>query len=102
MSTFMELFDGKVGKAKTMVDRVRVTTSGKMYYRMNGKQVGKRFGSTCSHKLCFICIDLMYGSSFQMIEIENRPLDGVVTLFLWLSENSSYIRLCRYHVQAER
>lgn len=46
MSTFMELMSGKMGKAKTVVDRVRVTTSGKMYYRMNGKQVSRSFGTS--------------------------------------------------------
>lgn len=37
MSTFMQLMEGKQGK--DAVDGVRVAASGKMFYRMNGKQV---------------------------------------------------------------
>ena len=35
------------------------------------------------------------------MEIENRPLDGISTLFVWFGENSSYIGLCSHHGQAE-
>ncbi|CAN0276861.1 unnamed protein product [Ascophyllum nodosum] len=38
MSTFMQLMEGKRGKANAVVDGVRVTSTGKMYYKMDGKQ----------------------------------------------------------------
>ena len=34
-------------------------------------------------------------------EIENGPLDGIVTLFVWLGKHSRCIGLCRHHGQAE-
>ena len=40
-------------------------------------------------------------ADYYGIEIENGPLDGISTLFVWFGEHCSYIGLCSHHGQTE-
>ena len=40
-------------------------------------------------------------TDYYGIEIENGPVDGIATLFVWFGEHSSYIGMYRHHRQTE-